>query len=168
MGCRLGSLEERINRKVLSKPLSQGWVHLDQTDRQSKYDFSSRWRGKALMWEGQSREQPERSSICMRKLKHRDLARVTQHVTPQNQGYNTGLNDAQASAFPHRAFWRSGSCRSLCPARLISFLPILMDICLWTRLAHTISSMKPFLTASRYNHMSLPLCGLCSCYNHRH
>lgn len=46
MGCRLGSLEWRINRKVLSEPLSQGWVHLDQSDRQSKYDFNSRWRGK--------------------------------------------------------------------------------------------------------------------------
>ena len=111
---------------------------------------------KALLWEGQSREQPPRSPIHMRKLKHHDLARVTQHVTPQNQNCNTGLNDFQTSVFPHRAFWRSGSCCSLCPDRLISFLPILMDICLWTRLVHTISSMKPFLTTSRYNHMSLP------------
>lgn len=46
MGFWLGSLELRINRKVPSKPLSQGWVHLDESDRQSKYDFSSRWRGK--------------------------------------------------------------------------------------------------------------------------
>lgn len=99
---------------------------------------------KALLWEGQSREQPPRSSIHMRKLKHHDLARVTQHVTPQNQDCNTGLNDFQTSVFPHRAFWRSGSCCSLCPDRLISFLPILMDICLWTRLVHTISSMNLF------------------------
>lgn len=66
------------------------------------------------MWEGQSREQPRRSSICMRKSKHHDLARVTQHVTPQNQDYDTGLNDSQASVFPHRAFWRSGPHCSLC------------------------------------------------------
>ena len=99
---------------------------------------------KALLWEGQSREQPPRSPIHMRKLKHHDLARVTQHVTQQNQNCNTGLNDFQTSVFPHRAFWRSGSCCSLCPDRLISFLPILMDICLWTRLVHTISSMNLF------------------------
>lgn len=69
-----------------------------------------------------------RSSICMRKSKHHDLARVTQHVTPQNQDYDTGLNDSQASRkfSSHRAFWRSGPHCSLCPDRLISFLPILM------------------------------------------
>lgn len=150
----LGIFETESYREIHNK-VSR--VHFDQNDKGIWLE------SKALMLGGQSREETPGSFVCMRKFKLCDLLRVTQGVKPQNQDYSAGLLTLRTMQSPAEYSEEVLPSCSLFLGRSISFLLIFTNTYLWTHSVDTTSSLKSFLTPSRYSRLVPPLCHLC-CY----